>query len=128
MFQSILNKLYYKCHLNLILVIKSNLLMWDSIGQNTEDSPMEISDLFQFYLRGECKKTVFLGIFPKIRGGVTPIPKTFVKLPSHFWRAKFILFYSPILKSKCQNSDKILTFLFVNTKNDPYGLKCKINP
>ena len=34
---------------------------------------------------------------------------------------------SPIPKSKCQNSDKILTF-FVKTKNDPYGLKCKINP
>ena len=34
---------------------------------------------------------------------------------------------SPISKSKCQNSDKILTFL-VTTKNDPYGLKCKINP
>merc|ERR1712105_421200 len=34
---------------------------------------------------------------------------------------------APIPKSKCQNSDKILTF-FVKTKNDPYGLKCKINP
>ena len=34
---------------------------------------------------------------------------------------------SPIPKSKCQNSDKILTF-FVKTKNDPYGLKCPAIP
>ncbi len=50
------------------------------------------------------KKGFFLAIFPKMGGGGFPIPK-----------------------SKCQNSDKILTF-FVKTKNDPYGLKCKINP
>ena len=38
------------------------------------------------------KKGYFLGIFPKGGGGgVTPFPKTFVKLPSHFWHAKFIL-------------------------------------
>ena len=36
------------------------------------------------------KNGIFWEFFPKW-GGVTPIPKTFVKLPSHFWHAKFIL-------------------------------------
>ena len=34
---------------------------------------------------------------------------------------------SSIPKSKCQNSDKMVTFL-VKIKNIPYCLKCKINP
>ena len=43
-------------------------------------------------VRGDFqKKRYFLGIFPKMGGGVTPFPKTFVQLPSHFWHAKFIL-------------------------------------
>ena len=41
---------------------------------------------------GLPKKPVFFGNFSQKGGGrVTPIPKTFVKLPSHFWHAKFIL-------------------------------------
>ena len=36
------------------------------------------------------KNGIFWEFFPKW-GGVTPIPKTFCKLPSHFWHAKFIL-------------------------------------
>ena len=45
-----------------------------------------------FQILGEStKKTVFFGNFSQKGGGVTPIPKTFVKLPSHFWHAKFIL-------------------------------------
>ena len=58
---------------------------------------------FWVSLRRYGKKTVCFGNFA-LEGGGSPIPK-----------------------SKCQNSDKILTF-FVKTKNDPYGLKCKINP
>ena len=44
------------------------------------------------WLGGSSEKNrYFLGIFPKMGGGVTPIPKTFGKLPRHFWHAKFIL-------------------------------------
>ena len=45
-------------------------------------------------IRGDFQKKKngnFWEFFPKGVGGVTPIPKTFVKLPSHFWHAKFIL-------------------------------------
>ena len=45
-------------------------------------------------LRGvfQKKNGIFWEFFPKWGGGgVTPIPKTFGKLPRHFWHAKFIL-------------------------------------
>ena len=60
---------------------------------------MQLLDLFGFFLflflfiywitkGGLPKKNgIFWEFFPK-GGGVTPISKTFVKLPSHFWHAK----------------------------------------
>ena len=61
---------------------------WDTTGVSVG---INYQGIYMIKVRGELKKNgIFWEFFPKW-GGVTPIPKTFVQLPSHFWHAKFIL-------------------------------------